>query len=67
MTLQLLIVLSIWLGLGCLVAWLIGRASDIGGANDSTVIRKIGIAATDLESDVFTNQCHQVRVILSRE
>jgi len=67
MTLQLFIILSIWFGLGCLVAWLIGRASDIGGANDTNVIRKIGIATTDSESNVFTNQCHQVRVILSRE
>jgi len=56
-----------WFGLGCLVAWLIGQASDIGGAKDIAVTRKLDIDTSDAESPVFANQCRQVRIVLARE
>ncbi len=67
MTLQVFMILSIWFGLGCLVAWLIGRASDIGGAKDIATARKLDIDTSDSESAVFTKQCRQVRIILERD
>ena len=44
MTLQLLVVLSAWLALGCLVAWLVGKTSDIGSQAESLI--KDDLAAT---------------------
>lgn len=68
MTFQLLVILSSWLALGCAVAWLIGRASDIGGAED-TPIAPIWFedAAKSANLPEFTAQSRQVRIVLSRE
>ena len=67
MTFQLLTILSAWFALGCIVAWLIGRASDIGGANDIPVAREITLEDGNTESPAFANQCRQVRIVLARE
>ncbi len=67
MTFQLLTILSAWFALGCIVAWLIGRASDIGGVNDIPVAREITLEDGNTESPAFANQCRQVRIVLARE
>ncbi len=67
MTLQLLTILSVWFGLGCVVAWLIGQASDIGGAKDIPTARQLDIDIPNAVSPVFANQCRQVRIVLARE
>lgn len=72
MTLPLLIGLSAWLALGCLVAWLIGKASDIGGVEETQIAD--GPTATwrnatagQIELPEFAAQSRQVRIVLSRE
>jgi len=68
MTFQLLVILSSWLALGCAVAWLIGRASDIGGTKDTPVASawyKDADKRTELPE--FTAQSRQVRIVLSRK
>jgi hypothetical protein len=40
MTLLLFMLICVWLALGCMVAWLLGRISDIGGAKDISNARK---------------------------
>ena len=72
MTLQLLVVLSAWLALGCLVAWLIGKTSDIGSQAETLI--EGDLAATwrnsgteHVELPEFVAQSRQVRIVLSRE
>ena len=72
MTLQLLVVLSAWLALGCLVAWLVGKTSDIGSQAESPI--EDDLAATwcnsgseHVELPEFVAQSRQVRIVLSRE
>ena len=72
MTLQLLVVLSAWLALGCLVAWLIGKTSDIGSQAETLI--EDDFAATwrnsgteHVELPEFVAQSRQVRIVLSRE
>lgn len=68
MTFQLLVILFSWLALGCAVAWLIGRASDIGGTEDTpTASAWFEDAAMSAELPEFTAQSRQVRIVLSRE
>jgi hypothetical protein len=68
MTLQLLIILFSWLALGCAVAWLIGRASDIGGTEDTPIAPAwFDDATKSTELPEFTTQSRQVRIVLSRE
>jgi hypothetical protein len=72
MTLPLLTGLFAWLALGCLVAWLIGKASDIGGAEDTPIAdgpTAMWHSATgdDIELPEFAAQSRQVRIVLSRE
>lgn len=72
MTLQLLLILSTWLALGCIVAWLIGRASDIGGVKDIPIATSLSTSWFDnehgnVELPEFTSQSRQVRIVLSRE
>ena len=72
MTLQLLVILIAWLALGCLVAWLIGRASDIGGQEDNLIaddpVATWRESSTDhIELPEFAAQSRQVRIVLSRE
>jgi hypothetical protein len=72
MTLQLLVILFVWLAFGCLVAWLIGKASDIGGqeddpiGNDSTATW-YDHGADSIELPEFAAQSRHVRIVLSRE
>lgn len=68
MTIQILVILFSWLALGCAVAWLIGRASDIGGTKD-TPIAPVWFedAAKSAELPEFASQSKQVRIVLSRE
>ncbi len=72
MTLQLLVVISAWLALGCAVAWLLGRASDIGSEEDTPIDRSFGTswfedAGKSVDLPEFTTQSRQVRIVLSRE
>lgn len=72
MTLQLLVVLFVWLALGCLVAWLIGKASDIGIQEDNAVANDptatwCGNNTDVVERPEFTAQTRQVQIILLRE
>jgi hypothetical protein len=72
MTLQLLVILSAWLALGCAVAWLIGRASDIGSDEDTPIAQASSTNWFDdseksVELPEFTVQSRQVRIVLSRE
>jgi hypothetical protein len=68
MTLQLLVILSSWLALGCAVAWLIGRASDIGGTEDTPIAPAwFEDAAKSAELPEFATQSRQVRIVLLRE
>jgi hypothetical protein len=72
MTLTLITALFAWLALGCIVAWFVGRASDIGGQQDSPVANYSastwnGRCAEEIELPEFTSQSRQVRIILSRE
>lgn len=72
MTLPLLIILFVWLALGCLVAWLVGRASDIGGQDDNPIANEStaswrGTSDHQIELPEFTAQSRQVRIVLSRE
>ena len=72
MTLQLLVVLSAWLALGCLVALLVGKTSDIGSQAETLI--EDDLAATWRNSGSehdelpeFVAQSRQVRIVLSRE
>ena len=72
MTLQLLVILSAWLALGCAVAWLFGRASDIGSEEDTPIAQSSGTnwfedAGKSVDLPEFTTQSRQVRIVLSRE
>jgi hypothetical protein len=72
MTFQLLIILSAWLALGCAVAWLIGRASEIGSEEDTPVAKTSATnwfedSANSVELPEFTTQSRQVRIVLARE
>jgi hypothetical protein len=72
MTLQLLVVIFAWLALGCAVAWLIGRASDIGGDEDTPIAQTSPTnwfedSANSAELPEFTTQSRQVRIVLARE
>jgi hypothetical protein len=72
MTLQLLIISFAWLALGCAVAWLIGRASDIGSEEDTPIAQRSATnwfedSAESVELPEFTTQSRQVRIVLARE
>jgi hypothetical protein len=72
MTLPLLIGLFAWLALGCLVAWLIGKASDIGGVEDTPIADATtamwrNASGDQIELPEFAAQSRQVRIVLSRE
>jgi hypothetical protein len=72
MTLQLLVILTAWLALGCAVAWLIGRATDIGSEDDTPIAQASATSwledsAKNVELPEFTTQSRQVRIVLSRE
>jgi hypothetical protein len=72
MTLQLLVILSAWLALGCAVAWLLGRTSDIGSDEDTPIAQRsptnwFDDSEQSVELPEFTTQSRQVRIVLSRE
>lgn len=72
MTLQLLVILSAWLALGCAVAWLLGRASDIGSEGDTPIAQASTTnwfdgSAGSVDLPEFTTQSRQVRIVLARE
>lgn len=72
MTLTLITALFAWLALGCIVAWFVGRASDIGSQRDFPVASHSASTwnkgcPDEIELPEFTSQSRQVRIILSRE